>query len=68
MIQLMILILVWIVCGYCGYRGVRTYYREHSEPWTVNDRNFFLGISLLTGPIGLLATMIIYGSEKESRW
>ena len=56
----------WAACAALGYRIVRRSTLRTLTSWTTTDRSFYLAGSVLFGPFGLVASMILSAASRDS--
>jgi len=57
----------WMACSRVSYRIQCAYYSRYKLRWTVEDYRITVLLSALFGPLALLATWLVYPSEKAEK-
>ncbi len=63
-----IIIIVWLVCSLVDYLVVQRIFRIRKLSWDHSDALTAAYVSLVTGPIGLLVSILLLCSESLSEW
>ena len=62
---LIVILLGWLICAALAYTHKRDCDRARHGIWTVNDREIFLTLCLMFGPVALATTLMV---DNKKTW